>query len=69
MLYFNFVCIQLILFNELVDGVLYSFLRLDYFLHEHFRPVFGVVALSDDAVVGSVVDALDTSGYELLLSL
>ena len=40
-------------------------LRLHDFLYEHFRFVFGVVALRDDAVVLSVVYAFDTSADEL----
>ena len=56
------VFIKTLIFHELIDRVLDSFLRLENFLNEHFWAVFWVVTLGYHAVVLSVVDSFNALG-------
>ena len=58
--YNNFVW-QVVLLNVGVYGILYSLLVLHDLFYEHFRLVFGVIALSDDSMILGVVDTFDAS--------
>ena len=65
--YYLDVLSEFVFLDVLVYCSLDALLVVDYFLDEHLRLVFRIVALGNDSVILGIINALDSLGNQLLL--